>query len=110
MRPNRFRSPDNQSYCAICEPEDGRRCRDRRNLVICIDGTSNQFGPHVELFLYHILAFGFKNDSEYECYRALQPAQEGSQTSHLLRQWNRNICSTFVEIMELLEASYGQQD
>jgi hypothetical protein len=102
MHPNRFRSPDNQSYCTICE--DGPRS-DGRNLVICIDGTSNQFGPNVEPFLYHIQAFSSEKVSEHECYRALQPAREGSQTIDLLRQWNWNIRATVVEIMELLEAS-----
>ena len=51
MFPNRSRSPAKQSYCTICEV--GPRS-DNRNLVICIDGTSNQFGPHVEPFPYHI--------------------------------------------------------
>jgi hypothetical protein len=109
MRPNRFRSPDNQTYCTTCQCKSGPRS-DNRNLVVCIDGTSNQFGRHVEPFPYHIQAFSSENVSEYECYRALQQARERSQTINLLRQWNRNIRQTVVEIMELLEASCRQHN
>ena len=44
-----------------------------RNLVICIDGTSNQFGRHVELFSHHRHDYDTDHggNPEYECYRAI---------------------------------------
>lgn len=58
-----------------------------RNLIICIDGTSNQFGKNVRSPRVPekvVLA----PDSfllEYECSRALQPPHQGPSTTHVLQ-------------------------
>ena len=81
-------------------------------------GTSSFASTALQTSSVHMLSYFFfifsrsalKNVSEHECYRALQPAREVYQTINLLRQWDRNIRPTLVEVMELFEASCRQQD
>lgn len=70
----------------------GCNCSNKgRNLVICIDGTSNQFGKNVRSPRVPENAGQLAPDSffllEYECNRALQPPHQGRSTTHVLQQW-----------------------
>ena len=50
-----------------------------RNLIVCIDGTANQFGEKVSFFeVFRVAHDSFTNVGiEHERHRALQPHPEG---------------------------------
>lgn len=83
----------------------------RRNLVVCIDGTANQFGIkassfsslsrlaiHFSLFLR--LSLG---TLEFERCRTLSFVDQGFEPNHFLQQRYWNVCSPVLEITVLLE-------
>lgn len=65
-----------------------------RNLVVCIDGTANQFGVKVRTrpttptaaFQSYLSLL-----SEFQRRRALSPPREGQASDHLLQQWYRDV-------------------
>lgn len=82
-----------------------------RNLVVCIDGTSNKFGRKVRLCLVFIYVtstlYSFLQSLclEHERCGAIQSPHERRAATHLLQQRHRYIRATLVQILGVLEAS-----
>lgn len=77
-----------------------------RNLVVCIDGTANQFGVKVGLILFNFSRNPFLIPSttllletEFERRRALPSPYQGSDANHILQQRYWNVCATVVAIV-----------
>jgi hypothetical protein len=86
-----------------------------RNLVVCIDGTSNQFGEQVRVciplaaFLYLIFV-AFIMIEHQCCWIVQQDCENGGfETTHLLQQRHWHIRESFLDISEVPAASRRQQ-
>jgi len=75
-----------------------------RNLIICIDGTSNKFGEKVCLLHTASTAY-WSLWKEHERDRNVQLDLEGGwgQPKNLVQQWHWNIRSAFLEVVEILQ-------
>ena len=65
-----------------CECVDGSG--KRRNLIVCIDGTSNQFGAYVSGFLHRVTFLSLNSPLEHKRRRTLQPDHQRRDPTHLL--------------------------
>ena len=55
-----------------------------RNLIVCIDGTSNQFGAYVSVFLLRATFLSLIFPLEHKRRRTLQPGHQRRDPTHLL--------------------------
>ena len=56
-----------------------------RSLIVCIDGTSNQFGAYVSVFLLRATFLSLIFPLEHKCRRTLQPDHQRREPTHLLQ-------------------------
>jgi len=96
------------------EPANCKCSNKGRNLVVCIDGTSNQFGtkvrvvPTSSLSIFDLIFVTF---IEHKCGWTVQQDWEngGFEPTHLLQQRHWHIRKTFLEISQVSDASRWQQ-
>ena len=66
-----YSSSSNIHQARLPEPACCLHSESGRNLVVCIDGTANQFGVNVSAIYFLIYALVHRSSPEHECCRVV---------------------------------------
>ena len=100
------KQPDFGDIQASCKCGKGAS-GEGRNLVVCIDGTSNQFSTRVrgpQPFTCRLLLTSMY--IEHECCRIVQPAGEERKAADVLQQWNWHLRQALLALLGLHMDAY----
>ena len=99
------------SDAAYINPKSCEFCKSNgRNLILCFDGTSNQFGENVLSFIFLLVTPRLTaSPAEHKRYWTLFPYYQGRHPGYLLQQRNRHLCKTLMAFIHVFETSCGEQ-